>query len=307
MTPEDRSPVDGGYVPWSPLPERPPLRWPGQAPVAVCFLVHVERIPISAPGPAVIGRSVTHRGPYPAIADLHEVTPHEYGNRVGLFRVLDLLGRHDIAVSAPIDAAVLTGSERIVSALLDQRCELLGHAPQSHEVISQEMTEEAEWDYLRRSLDPFEQVVGARPRGWAGVEYAESSRTVELLARAGLDIVCDWPSDEQPFEMTVPAGRMTCLPVSVHLDDIFAMRLRGIDPAVWADSVCRAFDRLCVDGRRQGRTLVLGLHPWFVGQPHRIGYLDQVVRHLAGSGQAWFATATQIVDRYRVGVPGTGS
>ncbi|MGW4822814.1 hypothetical protein ACWEP4_28430 [Streptomyces sp. NPDC004227] len=290
--------VESGYVPWSPITSRPRLLWPGSVPVAVCFLVHIEYASLEPRGRFEIPRSLTHRGPYPFVPDLHEVTPHEYGNRVGLLRVARLLDDYGIKASAPMDGYVATSQGPVVAATLAQGWELLGHAPVSNEVLSEALSAEEEAAYIADALSSLHAVLGHAPRGWAGVDYQESSRTVELLADAGIEYVCDWPNDEQPYRMTVLRGSMTALPVSIHLDDIFAMRMRGVDPAVWSANVCAAFDRLCEDGRISGRTLVLGLHPWFIGQPLRIGYLAEVVRHICESGQAWIATGGEIVDWY---------
>jgi hypothetical protein len=67
--------------------------------------------------------------------------------------------------------------------------------------------------------------------------------------------------------------------------------------------VMEAADRLLEDSRPSGRMMSLGLHPWVIGQPQRIRYLDQILTHLRGMKELWFATAGEIADCYRSQVP----
>ena len=58
------------------------------------------------------------------------------------------------------------------------------------------------------------------------------------------------------------------------------------------------FDVLHREGAQNGRTLVYSIHPWIMGQPYRLKYLDRILAHVAGREQVWKATGAEIVDWY---------
>ena len=63
------------------------------------------------------------------------------------------------------------------------------------------------------------------------------------------------------------------------------------------------FDRLYADGAASGRLLFLNLHPYVIGQPFRIRFLDETLAHLAGREDVWFATAAEVAEWWRAGGP----
>lgn len=293
------SPIDSGYVPWSPIVERPRWTWPAGARVAVCVLVHLEHAELCPAPDTIIPRSLVHRGPYPEIPDFHEVTPHEYGNRVGFWRLKQLLDGLSIPVTAAVDGIIAGRYQAMIDACLDSKWELAGHAPISNRVLTEKLREEEERAYLQDALDALIPHLGRRPRGWAGVDFAQTSRTVRLLAELGVEYCCDWPNDEQPYEMSVSTGSLVSLPVSIHLDDVHAHHRRGISMSRWSRMVTESFDRLHAEGTQNARLLVLSLHPWLTGQPFRIRHVEAALAHIAARSQVWFATGGEIVDAFR--------
>jgi peptidoglycan/xylan/chitin deacetylase (PgdA/CDA1 family) len=287
------------HVRWSPIVGRPHFAWPNGARLAVCVLVHLEHLEWLPPKSAVIAASAVHRGPYPDIPDIHETSPHEYANRVGAFRVFDLLDELKIPATVPMDTIVADHYPYLVDQCLSRRWEIIGHGASASQTISQALAEDAERKIISGNVAAIERATGRRPRGWAGVEYAQSIRTVALLAEAGLDYVCDWPNDEQPYELAGTDRAMTVLPVSVHLDDVYAHRMRGVTMESLSNAIIAASDRLVRDGGDRARTLVLGIHPWISGQPFRIGFLRSALAHLAATDGVWFATGSTIVDSFR--------
>jgi peptidoglycan/xylan/chitin deacetylase (PgdA/CDA1 family) len=298
-----RGVMDNPYYDWSPISRRQPLKWPGNAHVAVCVIVHIEHAEWLPPAGTIGPPSLVHRRPYPEIPDVHEVSPHEYGNRVGIFRVMRILDDCQIRATAAIDAAAATIYPYLVQEGLKRGWEFIGHGIASSRMISERMTESDEREYIRRSLEAVKNATGTIPAGWASVEYGESSRTVRLLAEHGVRYVCDWPNDEQPYWMKVPVGRMLSLPVMIELDDIFSVRMRGLPAARLSQMMKDAFDRLYKDGSENGRLLVLSVHPWLTGQPFRIKYLADALQYITEHEKVWVATGREIVDWYTTQTP----
>lgn len=298
--PANRQPreMDNPYYDWSPISTRAPLRWPDEARVALAIIVNLEYMELEpAPG-GVVPPSALRRGPYPAMADLHEVTPHEYGNRVGVFRVMQVLDKHGIKGTAALDASVAERYAYLIGQAEQRGWEFIGHCPVSNRMITENMPEPEEREYIRESLEAVKKATGKPAQGWIGLDYGESSRTVRLLAEQGVRYVCDWPNDEQPYRMNVPSGQMVSVPTLLDLDDSYTHHGRRISIQRWCQMVVDAFDRLYADGAHSGRLLVLNLHPWIIGQPYRIGALDDALKHIVRHEGVWAATGGEIVDWY---------
>jgi allantoinase len=286
--------MDHNLYAWSPLPARPPLTWPGGAALALCVVVSLEQVEWSPPE-GVVPPSV--RGAvYPRAFDPVVLSLHEYGNRVGVFRVLDVLDRLGLRCTAAVDALTCERRPRLVQECRARGFSFAGHGVSASRMTTESTPEGEEREAIGRCLAALERVAGSAPRGWLGVDYGESSRTLRLLAEAGVRYVCDWPNDEQPYRMTTEAGDLLSLPVAVDLDDAVAMRVRSLPAPRWAELVLAAAARLAEEGRGSGRLLVLNLHPYVVGQPFRIGQLERALRSLSEREDVWAATADEIVD-----------
>ncbi|MGH7335943.1 MAG: polysaccharide deacetylase family protein, partial [Myxococcota bacterium] len=207
------------------------------------------------------------RGPYP---DFRTFSHREYGNRVGVFRVMDVLERQGLRATAAIDAVSACERRVIVEHCLKRRWEIAAHGEAVNRVLSSRLTEEEERAQIGASLEAIERASGVRPSGWHGAEYGESERTPALLAQAGIKYVLDWPNDELPYAMRTPHGPLIAVPMLVDFDDVFAHWQRKLSMARWRRSIAEGVDRLIEDGRTTPRVLVLNLHPWLIGQPWRI-------------------------------------
>ena len=124
-----------------------------------------------------------------------------------------------------------------------------------------------------------------------------------MLAQAGIRYVCDWANDEQPYPMKTHDGELFSLPILLDLDDINALWDRRVPIDRYAELLKEAFDTLHRDGERNGRLLALNLHPWLIGQPFRIRYLDDALGYMMRHQGVWAATGTEIVDWYRRNPP----
>ena len=180
-----------------------------------------------------------------------------------------------------------------------RRFEIAGHGHAVTNVISNHMTEAEEHAYIRSALETLQSVSGDRPLGWHGPEYGQSERTPALLAELGIEYVLDWPNDEQPFLMRTPSGPLVSLAMALELDDVIAMWHRRISGERWRQAIAEAFDQLLADGARSGRHLILNIHPWLIGHPHRIGYLEDVLADVRSREGVWIATASEIAAHAR--------
>jgi allantoinase len=305
MPAERRPGMDHDHYAWSPLPSRPVLRWPDGRQLALCVVVLLEHYEWEPPATAYSLRRPSG-GIFPLPApDYVRLTHREYGHRVGIFRVLDTLDRHSIPATVAMDALTAEHYPWLGRHCVRRGCELMAHGVAASRLVTSRMDETEERATIDRSVAAISELTGRAPAGWFGPEGAESARTPTLLAEAGFRYLCDWPNDEQPYALTTGRGDLTALPMFLETDDEFALWTRRVSVERWAELVVDAATRLHDDGATTGRLLVLTLRPWLVGQPFRIGALDEALRAVMGLPAVWAANGTAITDWFRgPGAPG---
>ena len=289
--------MDHDHYDWSPVVNRRKLRWPGGARVAMAAMVVLDHLDFLPPDGSVQPPGLYHR-PLP---EYWAFTHRQYGLRVGVFRVLEALTRHGITPTVAMDAMTAENCPYLARLCLAQGYEIIGHGMAVSRMITSRMTEAEERRYIQESLDSLVRATGTAPRGWLGPEYGESARTPRLLAEAGIRYVCDWANDEQPYPIRTPAGDLMALPQILDLDDMFALRDRRFPVDGYARTVKQAFDRIYRDGAKSGRLFVLPIHPYLMGQPFRIGFLDDILRHVRRRKGVWSASGSEIIEHYRQG------
>lgn len=295
--PGNRKPgMDHDHYAWSPLPFRAPLRWPDGARVALCVIVNIEHYDFEpVPGTFTPSSVPGNRGRGPS-PDVSIYSMRDYGNRVGIFRLMKVLDKYGIAATAAIDATSAAHFPFIVRQCQARGWEFAGHGHSVTQMITSRMSEDEERAHIQSAVTTIEAATGAKLAGWFGPEYGESARTPALLAELGLKYVLDWPNDEQPYRMTVPKGELVSIPTLVELDDVYAHWHRRVTLPRWQRMVEDAFDTLHADGARSGRLLTLSLHPWLIGQPQRIQCLDDALAYICGHQGVWKATGAQVAD-----------
>lgn len=291
-------PAPRTHHPWfdfSPLPERAPVELPRAEPLAVSVVIDLRAVEWERPGhpspiPPPGGRGVA---PYP---DVPRMSHREYGHRVGIFRMLDILRRLEIRPAVVIDVLTVERYRPLLERLHGDVAEFVAGGISASRPITSHFTEDEERDYLGSSLERLERGLGSRPLGWLSPEHSESHRTPRLLDEFGIDYVADWGNDEQPYPMS-GAGALWAYPLSWELSDLAAMHLRESLPRTYARGVTEAVDELGRGPER--RVLGLHLHPWISGQPFRAGAIVEVLTHLARSPAVGLCTPQQAVAWYR--------
>lgn len=310
MPAERRYGMDHEHYDWSPFTARGILRWPDNARIALCVIVNLEHMEWSPPEGSYTANLAGGLAPRP-FPDYARLSHREYGHRVGIFRILDVLEKHLIKPTVAMDAFTAENYPYLVRHCLTRGCEIIGHGISASRMITSNMSEREEREYIQTSMEALRRATGTAPVGWLGPEYGESARTPQLLAQAGIHYVCDWANDEQPYPMKTPqavgaqgpAPLLFALPIMLELDDINALWDRRVAIDRYMESLKESFDTVYRDGAQNGRLLVLNLHPWLIGQPFRIGYLDEALGHMMRRQGVWAATGSEIVGWYRSNPP----
>lgn len=266
MPAERRPGPDHGHYEWSPITARPAPAFPDGARLALSVIVVLEHLEWQPPPEAITNRRLPGGfGPLP-FPDYVKHTHREYGHRVGVFRLLDLLERHGIPPLVAIDAMTVERYPWLARHVHERGCELVGHGISLSRMISSRMSASEERAYISESLDAVASVSGSRPEGWFGIEYNESHRTPALLAEAGVRWVCDWVNDEQPYRMHVEDGELWSVPLLLTADDANTMGTRRVPIDRYCQLLVDSAEVMADDG---GRHLFIALRPWLSGQPFR--------------------------------------
>jgi len=288
--------MDNPWYDYAPYPKRPKLNWPRNARVAFYVVLHLEYFELLPPDGVVKDSRFTGEfGVYHP--DYRTWTQREYGNRTGIFRVLDVLDRYQIRAGVAVNAMAAERYPFLMEQFKKRNYEIIGHGVSANRMISSKMSEAEEKAEIATSIAAIEKATGAAPKGWLGQEYGESQRTPKLLAEAGLDYVLDWPNDDQPYAMHVGEGRkFVSLPNQPEWDDVQQLWLRRINTTRYPDIVGDAFELLHHEG---GQVFNLSIHPWLMGMAHRIKYLDEALRRVERFGNVWQATPGDVATHYR--------
>ena len=152
---------------------------------------------------------------------------------------------------------------------------------------------------MRNAVATVRRVTGQPVRGWLSPGNSESLHTLDLLAEQGIEYVCDWVNDDLPYPMRVAAGRLVSMPYSHELSDTTIIWQFHHTTAEFAEQVVDQFDLLYREAQKHGgRILSLSLHPWIIGQPHRIRALETALGHVMSRAGVWPATGSEILAAF---------
>ena len=275
---------------YSAIIDRAPLKLPNGARLVVFTIVNVEEWNIEAPMPRVVlstpaGASV--------VPDVPNWSWHEYGMRVGFWRLKAALDRYGVKATMAVNASVCTSYPRIAEAALDAGWEFMGHGYKQRALP----LEEDQRAVIRKSIETIRDFTGQAPRGWLGPGLAETLDTPDWLAEAGIEYVCDWVADEQPFTMKTASRPLTVVPYSVELNDIPMMMIQHHQAGELFNRARDQFDRLYAEGAQSARIMAIAVHPYITGVPHRIKYFEQIYDYMNKPGVV-FWKGEEIVDWY---------
>ena len=285
MQPKDR-------VPYSAIVDRPPLRLPGGARVAVWNIVNVEEWAIERNMPRTVLPP-----PYgqPLMPDLPNWAWHEYGMRVGFFRILDALNARKIKATFALNASVIKSYPPVVEAGLKAGWEFMGHGYIQRPMHHVEDQRGAIFDTVK-AIQAF---TGRKPRGWESPGLTETFDTVDWLAEAGIEYVADWVLDDQPVDIKTRHGTVVSVPYTVEMNDIAMMALQNHPSEEWLRRGIDQFDRLYAEGEKTARVMAISVHPYITGAPHRIGYLERLYDYILQRPGVAMWTGEQILDWYK--------
>jgi allantoinase len=275
--PNRRLGMDHSRYDFASLQSRSDFSWRNGAKLGICVLLTAGFYPLNQQGKPfkVPGGMST---PYP---DLRHFSLREYGHRVGIYRVLDALARSSVKPGFAISSDLIAHAPLLVQSL-SERGEILGYGVNMDALHAGSLDEASERAMIQTAAEQLRQFSNQAVLGWMSPAKSQSANTPDLLVEQGFQYCCDWVNDELPYLQQTRSGPLIALPFSTELEDRFVLQQNLHSDESWRQQVCDAFDFLWQESHdtQQARLLTLTLHPWLIGQPHRIGALEAVLAHV---------------------------
>jgi len=284
MLPTDR-------IAYSAIGERVPLQLPDGARMVMWVVVNVEEWDPREPMPRTVITPPAGGSPLP---DVPNWAWHEYGNRVGFWRLVEVFDEFAIPAVLAINGAALAAYPPIVHAAVEREWELIGHGftQRSMQKVKDERGD------IRKTREVIREATGAAPRGWLGPGLTETWETPDILAEEGYDYVADWVLDDQPVWLKTRGKPILSVPYTQECNDVAMMLIQHHKASEYADRALDQFEQIYADSARSARVMALVVHPYIMGAPHRLKYFRRVIDVIRNKSDVKFWTGARIANWY---------
>jgi peptidoglycan/xylan/chitin deacetylase (PgdA/CDA1 family) len=285
-----------------PFPERRPLRWPDGKRLAIILTTNLEywdpvrntSEPYYPGGPSIVGGTLAGN-----VYDNPNYTWREYGQRIGVWRIFDVLDAEGVPSSCTMNGKMATERRPVIEAALERGWEIVPHNYVQTELLTDYMfDEDAEREVIRRTLDIYEQVCGKKAKGWLSSSLRTTLNTIDILAEEGLIFTTDLLNDDQPYMVQTRSGKpMVSVSYTSEVNDFSFLR-QGLVAEGGLQMFKEQFDWLYEESASSGRFMNIGLHPHVIGQPYRIRALRDFIRYAKSHDDIWWTTREEIAEWY---------
>ena len=284
-------PTRYGPFPYTPIIRRPKFQWPGGKRLALWVIPNIEIFALDERMPDGPG------GSGGLIPDVHTFVIRDYGNRVGVFRHMEVLSKHGIRGTVALNSEICAHHPEIIEEGNKLGWEWMGHN-QSNTRRLNVVPPEDERAVVKAAFDEIEGGTGTRPKGWLGAGLQETWNTLDYLVENGATYVADWANDDQPYLMDIGGKRLVAIPYSTEINDKPAFEFHHRTADEFGTMIRRQFDTLYREAAESARVMGIALHPYITGVAHRIDALDAALGYICRHDDVWLATGSEITEAY---------
>ncbi len=276
-------------IAYSAIADRPALKLPDHARMVVWVIVNVEEWDPTQPMPRTVLTPPAGGSPMP---DVPNWAWHEYGNRVGFWRFVEVFDALSIPAVLAINGSALAAYPPIVRAAVERNWEFIGHGftQRNMQKVKNERAD------IRRTRDVIREATGKAPRGWLGPGLTETWETPDLLVEEGYDYVADWVLDDQPVWLKTRGKPLLNLPYTQECNDVAMMLIQHHKASEYCDRALDQFEQIYADAAASARVMALVVHPYIMGAPHRLKYFRRALEVMREKRDVKFWTGAQIAD-----------
>jgi peptidoglycan/xylan/chitin deacetylase (PgdA/CDA1 family) len=224
---------------------------------------------------------------------------HEYGNRVGFWRFVEVLDEFAIPAVLAINGSALAACPAIVRAAAERNWEFIGHGftQRNMQKVKNERAD------IRKTREVILKATGKAPRGWLGPGLTETWQTPDLLVEEGYDYLADWVLDDQPVWLKTRSKPILNVPYTQECNDVAMMLIQHHQASEYSDRALDQFEQIYADAAKSARVMALVVHPYIMGAPHRLKYFRRVFEVIRKKSDVKFWTGAQIADWYLAAGP----
>ncbi|MBY9066955.1 polysaccharide deacetylase family protein [Hyphomonas sp. WL0036] len=282
--------MDQDRYDWQPADRRPPVQLKSGAKAMAFITIPLEFFPLDPPA-----KPFKHPGamvtPYP---DLRHYTTRDYGNRVGVFRLLKELEAAGLKATFAVNAEIARRYAPLIERIRAGGHEIAAHGVSTAHIHHAGLSEEEERALVAETRAALPDAVT-----WMSPARNESFKTPDLVREAGFSICLDWESDQRPLPMRTSAGELTCLPNHYELSDFLILSTRSQSEDEWADQILEAAAQTVAEHPERGaQCFGFTLTPYITGLPFRIEALARVLTGLAAMEGLQVSTAAVVAAAF---------
>jgi putative urate catabolism protein len=279
----------------------PHPHWPGDARVAVQFVVNFEEggennILHGDRGSEAFLSDVLGAQPWPGQRHANIESMFEYGSRAGFWRLWRMFGERKLSATVFGVATALKRNPQIVAAMKEAGWDIASHSLKW--VEHKDMSEAEERAEIADAIRVHTEVTGQRPLGW--YTGRTSINTVRLVMEAGGFLYsCDSYADDLPYWIKGPAGPHLIIPYSLDANDMRFVNAQGFGGGDQFFSYLKdSFDVLYAEGETSPKMMSIGLHCRVVGRPGRAASLMRFLDYITKHERVWVPTRLQIAQHW---------
>ena len=276
---------------YSAIKSRPTYNWPEGKKLALYIGINIEHFAFGTG----LGHSVSAELPPP---DPRTFAWRDYGNRVGVWRIFDLLDQLGLPAAHLVNSTIFDYAPEILSSIKARGDEIIGHGRTNAERQGQ-LWEEDEARLIAYVRDQIERHSGQRARGWMGPWMSQSHVTPDLLKEAGFEFLMDWPADDQPLWMKTRSGPIMSVPYPLEINDSPQLLVRRHTAVQFEEMIIEQFEEMLDQSEQQPLVCGIALHTMVVGQPYRLRSLRRALQHIVNHpnrDKVWFTRPGEIYD-----------
>jgi allantoinase len=281
-----------GRIDYLPMNHRPVIRWPGNARLALWVSPNIEYyefLPRKNPL-----RDAWPRTPHP---DVQQYSYRDYGNRVGFWRMLEVIDHHQLRCTASLNLGVLELYPQIKEAMVQRDWAFMGHGIVNTQFLHG-MSEDRERKWIRANQKLLYDHTGKTLLGLFGPNGSSTEVTSDLMAEEGMLYHCEYWHDDQPTPINVRSGKLISVPYSIEINDSPTINNGFGEIDRFCQSIRDQFDQLYAEGEDTGKVMCIGLHPYIIGKPHRIEAFNEVLTYILSHPLVWQTTADDIAQYF---------
>ena len=284
-------------LPHQPIINRPKLLLKNNKKIILWVIVNLEVWDPDLPQPRNILPPPMNA---PMLPDLPNWSWHEYGMRVGFWRILKALQERQISSTLALNATVVDYYPETVEAAIKANWEPMGHGyiqRPMHKVDNQFVD-------IKSAIDKIENFTKEEVIGWESPGLTETDDTLDILSEHGIKYSANWPVDDLPQDLKVKSGkRMITLPYPIEINDVVmtSVQVHKSDEIFTRGKL--QFDRLYQEADENVKIMAISVHPYLTGVPHRISFFEQLLDYILNHQDVEIMTGKDIYNWYTAEVP----